>query len=141
MIRLKCLKKHLGVPELIALQRSRYQFPVSAKMPSERSPLARQLRVLMLVVCLVQLADGSELSDKLILDLADGEYRVREKAQSDLLAQARQRPEASKDELFQIAQTSQDPEIRERCLGVLRQLLTDQYMSEGQGFVGIGRMD
>ena len=110
-------------------------------MPSERSPLARQLRVLMLVVCLVQLADGSELSDKLILDLADGEYRVREKAQSDLLAQARQQPEASKDKLFQIAQTSQDPEIRERCLGVLRQLLTDQYMSEGQGFVGIGRMD
>ena len=110
-------------------------------MHIELRPYLRLLGVKVLFGSLVPLAGASELSEKLVLDLADGEYRVREKAQSELLAQARQRPELSKDELFQIAQTSQDPEIRQRCLGILRQLLTDQYMSEGQGFVGIGRFD
>lgn len=84
---------------------------------------------------------AGELPEKLVSDLADGEFRIRERAQSELLAQARQKPEPAMDELFRLSRNSGDPEIRLRCVAILRELLKDQYMREGQGFVGIGRAD
>lgn len=94
-------------------------------------------------VAWIQLAIGSagELPEGLLLDLGNSEFKVREKAQSELLVKARLHPAASTDELYHFSKTSADPETRQRCLEILRHLLTDQYMTEGQGFVGIGRFD
>lgn len=91
----------------------------------------------------IQLTFGSagELPVSLLLDLGNSEFKVREKAQSELLAKARLQPGPSTDELFHVSKISADPETRQRCFEILRHLLTDQYMKEGQGFVGIGRFD
>lgn len=41
------------------------------------------------------------------------------------------------DALFGISRTNGDPEVRERCLAILRELVNDEYLKEGEGFIGI----
>lgn len=110
-------------------------------MHSDFPSCAKRLLALVVIGCQVPFAIADGLAGKLVSELADGEFRTREHAQSELLAQARRKPVESMDELFHLSRTSGDPEIRQRCLAILRELLRDQYMSEGQGFVGIGRAD
>lgn len=64
-------------------------------------------------------------------------YRDREDAQAELLGWARRHPAEALDELFRQSRTAEDPEVRERCLGVLRELVNDEYSREGEGFIGI----
>lgn len=73
--------------------------------------------------------------------LQSDEFRVRETAQVELLAWARQRPESAMDVLFRVSRSHADPEVRERCLAVLRELVNDQYLKEGEGFLGIRMQD
>ncbi|MGL4401275.1 MAG: PDZ domain-containing protein [Luteolibacter sp.] len=40
-------------------------------------------------------------------------------------------------EIFKHSQVAADPEVRERCLDVLRKLVGDEYMTEGEGYIGI----
>lgn len=40
-------------------------------------------------------------------------------------------------EFFKQSRHAVDPEVRERCLAVLRCLLSDQYMKEGEGYIGV----
>ncbi len=40
-------------------------------------------------------------------------------------------------EFLRYSQLAVDPEVRERCLDVLRSLVTDEYMKEGEGYIGI----
>ena len=82
-----------------------------------------------------------ELPEALISDLGNTDFRKREEAQEQLLAFARKQPQLSMDELLRISRQSKDPEVRQRCMDVLRVLVFDQYMTEGQGFVGIVRGD
>ncbi len=69
------------------------------------------------------------------------EFRTRELAQTRLLAWARERPQAAMDELFRVSRTADDPEVRERCLAVLRELVNDEYLKEGEGYIGIRMQD
>ena len=69
--------------------------------------------------------------------LQSDEFRTRESAQGELLAWARQRPEPAMDALFGVSRSHEDPEVRERCLSVLRELVNDEYLKEGEGFLGI----
>lgn len=64
-------------------------------------------------------------------------YRDREDAQVELLGWARRHPAEALDELFRQSRVAEDPEVRERCLGVLRELVNDEYSREGEGFIGI----
>lgn len=80
-----------------------------------------------------------ELPQKEYKALGDSEFRIRENAQMELLAWARLQPGPAMDELLQQSRISKDPEIRQRCVAILRELVMDKYMSEGQGFVGIRR--
>lgn len=84
-------------------------------------------------------ASADVLPPPLFEDLGHFEFRVRENAENKLLEHARVRPDESIDELYRRTRVSKDPEVRERCLSLLRQLIFDQYMREGKGFVGIGR--
>jgi predicted metalloprotease with PDZ domain len=73
--------------------------------------------------------------------LLSDEFRIRETAQAELLAWARQQPEQAMDALFRVSRTHDDPEVRERCLAVLRELVNDEYLKEGEGFLGIRMQD
>jgi predicted metalloprotease with PDZ domain len=45
------------------------------------------------------------------------------------------------DELFQQSRVADDPEVRERCLLVLRELVEDEYSKDGEGYIGIRMRD
>lgn len=82
---------------------------------------------------------GAELLPNSFSDLGNEKFRVREHAQALLLDWARNHVDESLDKLYTHSQNANDPEIRARCLVILRQLVMDQYMLEGKGFVGISR--
>ncbi len=86
-------------------------------------------------------ACGFELPQKSFADLQSKEFRVREAAQTDLLSWARQRREPGMSELYLQSRVADDPEVRERCLCVLRELVADEYMKDGEGYVGIMMRD
>jgi hypothetical protein len=69
--------------------------------------------------------------------LQSDEFRTREGAQTELLAWARQQPQPAMDILYHVSRTHGDPEVRERCLAILRELVNDEYLKEGEGFLGI----
>ena len=71
-----------------------------------------------------------ELPAEPFSNLGSEEFRKRESAQAELLAWARERPEVAMDELFRQSRVADNPEVRERCLAVLRELVNDEY-SEG----------
>jgi hypothetical protein len=73
--------------------------------------------------------------------LQSDEFRIRETAQTEILAWARQRPEHAMDLLFRVSRTHEDPEVRQRCLAVLRELVIDDYLKEGEGFLGVRMQD
>lgn len=78
-----------------------------------------------------------ELPAEPFANLRSEEFRKRESAQAELLAWAREQREPAIDELFRQSRVADDPEVRERCVGVLRELVNDQFMKEGEGFLGI----
>lgn len=45
------------------------------------------------------------------------------------------------DALFRVSRSHEDPEVRERCIAVLRELVSDEYLKEGEGFLGIRMQD
>jgi hypothetical protein len=69
--------------------------------------------------------------------LGSVEFRKRELAQKELLDWGRKQPELAKPDLLRRSRHSADPEVRERCMSVLRSLITDEYQKEGEGFIGI----
>ncbi len=76
---------------------------------------------------------------KLFFDaLANENFKQRESAQANLLAWAREHRAVALDGVWRQYRTSPDPEVRQRCQAVLRDLVTDQYMAEGPGFLGVG---
>ena len=69
-----------------------------------------------------------ELPSQPFLDLRAEEFRKRESAQAQLLTWAREQREPAIDELLLQSRIADDPEVRERCLGVLRDLVGDEYL-------------
>ena len=78
-----------------------------------------------------------------LANLTSEEFRQREQAQTDLLAWARQHPEPAMDALFHHSREATDPEARERSLAVLRELVNDEYLTDGkgEGYLGIRMQD
>ena len=87
------------------------------------------------------LAWSIELPAEPLANLKSEEFRQRESAQADLLAWARKQAEPAMDELFRHSRVADDPEVRERCLDVLRELVNDEYLKDGEGFIGIQMLD
>jgi hypothetical protein len=88
-----------------------------------------------------QMLQALELPAGPFANLKSDEFRVRESAQAEILAWARERREAAMDELHHQSRTAGDPEVRERCLAVLRELVNDEYLQEGEGYIGIRMQD
>ena len=64
-----------------------------------------------------------ELPTKTLVDLSSSEFHKREAAQSELLVWSRRQHEPAMEELFSQSQAAVDPEVRQRCLNVLRELV------------------
>ena len=89
-------------------------------------------------------AAGVELPAEALAHLKSGEFRVRESAQAEILAWGRKQPEPAKAELYRLSQAADDPEVRKRCLDVLRELVMDEYGKNdigGKGYIGISLQD
>lgn len=82
-----------------------------------------------------------ELPREEFLKLSSPKFHDRESAQTELLAWARLQPEPAMAELFRQSRIAEDPEVRGRCLKILRELVNDEYSKEGEGYIGIGLKD
>ncbi len=82
-----------------------------------------------------------ELPPTALSDLGSQQFREREAAQVELLDWARAQPGPAMNELLRQSQRANDPEVRERCLGILRDLVADEYLKEGEGYIGISLRD
>ena len=90
-----------------------------------------------LLFCIVVFVNGGELPKALVEGLAAEDFKVREDSQSKLLEWAKTKEESAAPELFKISKTSEEPEVRQRCLDVLKGLSDQDYLKEGKGFLGI----
>jgi predicted metalloprotease with PDZ domain len=73
--------------------------------------------------------------------LSAAQFDRRESSQADLLDWARQNPEPAMNELYKQSRVAVDPEARARCIEVLRTLVGEEYMKEGEGYIGIALSD
>lgn len=86
-------------------------------------------------------ASATDLPEGALAGFKSDEFKVREAAQAELLAWGRVKPDAAKEFLFDQSRRAEDPEVRERCLAVLRDLVIDEYLQDGEGYVGIRMQD
>ena len=78
-----------------------------------------------------------ELPAGIVTRLASDRFRDREDAEMELLAWARQRAEKAASALLEAVEENPEPEVRERCLAVLKELVNDEYLRDGRGYIGI----
>lgn len=81
---------------------------------------------------------AAESLDRMYERLGSLQFKEREAAQVDLLYWGRSQPNSAMIELLRQSREASDPEVRNRCWDTLRELVTDQYMKEGEGYLGIG---
>lgn len=70
-------------------------------------------------------------------DLKSEEFKVREHAELRLLEWSRMEPQVRVNQILDHAKNAPDPEVRQRSHNVLYALAMDDYLQEGEGFVGI----
>ena len=69
--------------------------------------------------------------------LASEEFTIREGAQSDLVSWALKSPQVATPKILRLFQEDDDPEVRKRALDILKEIGNIDYLSEGQGYLGI----
>lgn len=84
---------------------------------------------------------SAQLPDSILLNLSSEDFRKRESAQDELLVWARDQREPAIEELFRQTRLAGNPEVRERCMDVLRELINEDYLRDGKGYVGIRMQD
>ena len=84
---------------------------------------------------------AAELPAEALEKLADDEFKVREQAQADVLGWARKHEGEAPGLLFGAHRNSKDPEVRIRCMEILKDLARDGYAQHGKGFIGIQMRD
>lgn len=78
-----------------------------------------------------------ELPPAMTQGLKAEQFAERERAEAELLKWSQQQPEAAMDELYRQSRAADDPEVRERCNSVLRDLLNEEYLQDGVGYLGV----
>lgn len=78
-----------------------------------------------------------ELPPAMIEGLKSEKFADREKAEAELLKWSQQQPGEAMDELYRQSRVAADPEVRARCFGALRELINDEYLRNGVGFLGV----
>lgn len=91
---------------------------------------------------LISFASALEIPALALSELNSEKFSVREAAQAGILSWARMQDEnAARMALFHQSQKADDPEVRARCLAVLKELVSDDYLKEGEGYIGIRMQD
>lgn len=90
-----------------------------------------------LFLCLPLMAAPIEVPHEPFDKLKAEDFNVREHAQQELLTWGRKSPEAATDAFYAKFRSSTDPEQQQRTLDILRELVGDQFMRDGEGFIGI----
>lgn len=73
--------------------------------------------------------------------LRSEEFQAREKAQQEILKWARQNGDPALSCLIELSSTSEDPEIRSRCLAIVREIAMEEFSNQGEGYIGINMLD
>ena len=97
----------------------------------------RVIRLAPLFLAATFLSGKEPLPVDLVKGLSSEEFAKREAAQAELLEWARKSTKSAASELVRLSEGDDDPEIRKRALQVLRALADADYLSEGQGYLGI----
>jgi len=105
------------------------------------STLRKSFRLGAAVLLVPLLVQAIELPQVPLSSLKSLRFKERESAQAELLDWSRKQPGQALDELFRQSRTAGDPEVRERCLAIVRELVMDEYLKEGEGYVGIAMRD
>ena len=83
---------------------------------------------------------GLKIPQSLIGELGAESFAAREKAQQELSEWALKKPEVAIPELRRQMDTAEDPEIRARCLEVLKELVVGRDY-RGEGYLGIAMQE
>lgn len=97
----------------------------------------KMIAVMGAILCSSFIAWSLELPAENFSKLKSQGFREREFAESELLAWGRLQPEPAMLELFRQSRIADDPEVRKRCLQILRDLVADEYLKAGEGYIGI----
>lgn len=79
--------------------------------------------------------------DHLLRGLASEIFSERESAQAELTEWSMRHPKAATPALLKLSESDDDPEVRKRALNVLRALGDADYLSDGQGYLGIRMLE
>ena len=94
-------------------------------------------RALPLFLLVSSLLGEEPLPDHLVRGMSSEVFSERESAQADLMEWSMKHPNAATPALLKLSESDEDPEVRKRCLAVLRAVATADYLSDGQGYIGI----
>ena len=78
------------------------------------------------------------IPDEILLKLTSADFGVREDAERALIGWAKADRTSRAKEIIGELDTTEDPEIRERCASALRSIAMIDYLKEGEGYLGIG---
>lgn len=104
-------------------------------------PFVRHFLVVLVILWISPNCFAAEFPEATLEDFKSENFRTRESAQESLLDWARKNPKIATDRLFVLSQTADNPEVRERCLAVLGELIGDEYLKGGEGYIGIRMQD
>lgn len=106
------------------------------------------MRVLILIGWMAgSIASNAAAPEKLelpadnLLRLCSEEFQTREKAQNEILKWARQNGEPAVSALIELSSKSENPEVRSRCLTVVREIAMEEFSNQGEGYIGINMLD
>ncbi|MFD2255295.1 PDZ domain-containing protein [Luteolibacter algae] len=80
---------------------------------------------------------GEEVPKDILLGLSDEEFRIRENAERKLAAWLDTEKTPALKAVKALADGSDDPEVRNRCLTVLKMMSDRSYLRSGSGYLGI----
>jgi hypothetical protein len=75
--------------------------------------------------------------ENLLRGIASEDFSEREVSQAALLAWSQKNPKIAKTALLKLHESDEDPEVRKRAHMVLKVLSEADYLSDGQGYLGI----
>ncbi len=96
-----------------------------------------QNRCLICSVFLALFASGEEVPKQLLDGLSSEQYKQREENQVELEKWVTNKGPTAISAIYEVYTKSDDPEVRSRCLRVLRTQSDKEYLNEGQGYLGV----
>lgn len=93
--------------------------------------------ILIAIASSIAISGGENIPDELISDLKSEEFKVREEAQKKLFEWAHGQVQTRVLQILEQSRHASDPEVRQRSHNVLYALAMDDYLQDGEGFIGI----